>query len=90
LGWIEGVSRPTRAPERPTVLTPQEVAMEFSHMEGKHALFAKLLYGTGMRLMECAQLHVKDVDLLFERRLGDALWIQVGHTCTSDMITICI
>lgn len=34
-------------------------------MEGTHALMARLLYGTGMRLMECVRLRVKDVD--FER-----------------------
>jgi integrase len=35
-------------------------------MEGVYALIARLVYGTGMRLMECAQLRVKDVD--FQRR----------------------
>ncbi len=66
IGWIDGVHRPTRAPKRPTVLTTQEVERVFTQMEGTHALFAKLLYGTGMRLMECAQLRIKDVD--FQRR----------------------
>lgn len=36
-------------------------------MEGVYLLIAKLLYGTGMRLMECAQLRVKDID--FQRRV---------------------
>ncbi len=66
IGWIDGVHRPTRAPKRPTVLTTQEVELVLSQMEGTHALFAKLLYGTGMRLMESAQLRIKDVD--FQRR----------------------
>jgi integron integrase len=64
--WIEGVERPKKPAKRPTVLTAQEVERIFSKMEGVHALIAKLLYGTGMRLMECAQLRVKDVD--FQRR----------------------
>ncbi len=34
-----------------------------TQMEGVHALMARLLYGTGMRLMECLRLRVKDVDL---------------------------
>jgi integron integrase len=66
LGWIEGVRRPNRAPKRPTVLTRQEVDMVLSRMTGVAALFAKLLYGTGMRVAECAQLRIMDVD--FQRR----------------------
>lgn len=66
IGWIEGLNRPSRAPKRPTVLTHQEVAMVFAQMDGVTSLFAKLLYGTGMRLSEGAQLRVKDVD--FQRR----------------------
>lgn len=58
LGWIDGVSRPTRPPKRPTVLTPQEVDLVLSQMTGVYAVFARLLYGTGMRLMECAQLRI--------------------------------
>ena len=33
------------------------------HMEGMHALMAKLMYGTGLRLMECLRLRVKDIEL---------------------------
>ena len=66
LPWIEGIRRPSKPPRRPTVLTPQEIELVFSQMEGVHALIARLLYGTGMRVMECAQLRVKDVD--FQRR----------------------
>lgn len=35
-------------------------------MEGTHALMARLLHGTGMRLMECVRLRIKDLD--FGRR----------------------
>lgn len=66
LQWIEGISRPTKPARRPTVLTIQELELVFSNMEGIYSLIARLLYGTGMRLMECAQLRIKDVD--FERR----------------------
>jgi integron integrase len=65
-GWIEGINRPTRVTKRPTVLTRQEVDMVLGRMDGVAALFAKVLYGTGMRLMECAQLRIKDLD--FQRR----------------------
>lgn len=66
LPWIAGIHRPTRPPKRPVVLTPQEVSLVFAQMEGVHRLFAQLLYDTGMRLSECAQLRIKDVD--FQRR----------------------
>ncbi len=66
LPWMDELPRPTRPPRRPTVLTANEVASVFAHMQGVHALMAKLMYGTGMRLIECMTLRVKDVD--FERR----------------------
>lgn len=47
----------------PTVLTKAEVSSLLGHMTGKHLLMAKLLYGCGLRLMECVRLRVKDVDL---------------------------
>lgn len=49
----------------PTVLTRSEIQRVFAHMSGLHLLMARLLYGTGMRLMECLRLRVKDID--FER-----------------------
>jgi integron integrase len=44
------------------VLTPGEVQLLLSHMTGIHLLMASLLYGTGMRLMECVRLRVMDID----------------------------
>ncbi|MCP4368250.1 MAG: integron integrase [Deltaproteobacteria bacterium] len=60
----EGIA-PTRSKRRmnlPTVLTQKEVSRLLGNMKGKHALMAKLLYGCGIRLMECVRLRVKDVD----------------------------
>ncbi len=45
------------------VLTPVEVAALLDRMRGTPALMASLLYGAGLRLLECAHLRVKDVDL---------------------------
>lgn len=45
------------------MLTRQEIALIFAQMEGTYLLIARLLYGTGMRLKECAQLRVTDIDL---------------------------
>lgn len=66
LPWLDDIYRPTRAPRLPTVLTEWEVAAVLTEMKGTHALMTKLLYGTGMRLMECVKLRVKDID--FGRR----------------------
>jgi integron integrase len=63
LPWIEGLSRPKRPPKRPVVLTQTEIKLVLDQMSGIYQLVARLLYGTGMRLFECAQLRIKDVDL---------------------------
>ncbi|WP_151194551.1 integron integrase [Candidatus Symbiobacter mobilis] len=63
LPWLDDVVRAKRPQRLPTVLTPDEVARMLACMESTHALMANLLYGTGMRLMECLRLRVKDVDL---------------------------
>jgi integron integrase len=52
-----------KTPQRlPTVLTRAEVQAVLSHLAGEHLLMAQLLYGSGLRLMECVRLRVKDVD----------------------------
>jgi integrase len=62
LPWLNDVNRPTRKLRIPSVLTQDEVAGLLAHMEGVPALIAKLLYGTGMRLMVGMRLRIKDVD----------------------------
>jgi integrase len=66
LPWMDNLPRPTKRALQPTVLTRQEIDLIFAQMTGTHLLIARLLYGTRMRLMECAQLRVKDID--FQRR----------------------
>ena len=62
LPWLEGVT-PAKKPQRlPVVMTRDEVRQVLAHMQGTHHLMASLMYGTGMRLMECVRLRVKDVD----------------------------
>ncbi len=52
-----------KKPKRlPTVLTREEVARVLVQLSGTHRLMAQLLYGSGLRLMECVRLRVKDVD----------------------------
>jgi len=62
LGAIE---RPLRRPKVPVVLSQEEVQRLLAAMAGTTGLIARLLYGTGLRLMEGLRLRVKDVD--FER-----------------------
>jgi integron integrase len=62
LPWIELVDR-AKAPKRvPTVFTRDEVRSILVQLDGAKWLVASLLYGTGMRLSECLQLRVKDLD----------------------------
>lgn len=67
LGDIGGFARAKRPQRVPAVLTPAEVRRLLAELRGLHALMASLLYGTGMRLMECLRLRVQDVE--FERNL---------------------
>jgi integron integrase len=52
-----------RQPQRlPTVLTKEETLQVITHLPGTYQLMAGLLYGSGLRLMECLRLRVKDFD----------------------------
>jgi integron integrase len=67
IGWIEGVERAKRPARLPVVLTRDEVRKIFGHLHGMYRLMAGLLYGSGLRLMECVRLRVKDVDFAYAR-----------------------
>lgn len=67
LPWLDNINRPTRTRRIPSVLTKDEVAGLLAVLEGETALLARLLYGTGMRLMEGMRLRIKDVD--FDRHV---------------------
>jgi len=67
LPWLDNINRPTQKRRIPSVLTKDEVAGLLAHMDGQTALLARLLYGTGMRLMEGMRLRIKDVD--FDRHV---------------------
>ncbi len=54
--------RSKRKVHPPTVLTTDEVELMFLQMKGTHLLMAQAIYGSGMRLMECVRLRIKDVD----------------------------
>jgi len=60
--WLEDVIRAKKPKKLPVVLTRDEVRRVFQHLEAPSWLMASLLYGSGLRLMECLRLRVKDVD----------------------------
>jgi integron integrase len=62
LPWLANVVRAKRSRRLPTVLTRDEVRAVISELHGTPRLMAILLYGSGLRLLECARLRVKDID----------------------------
>ncbi|WP_425387926.1 phage integrase N-terminal SAM-like domain-containing protein [Derxia gummosa] len=64
LPWLDDIGRPKARERLPVVLSQQELARLFGAMPpaAPATLAARLLYGTGMRLLECLRLRVKDVD----------------------------
>jgi len=62
--WIDGVVRANRPARIPVVLSRQEVRAVLGCLDGTEWLMASLLYGAGLRLLECCRLRVKDVDLV--------------------------
>jgi integron integrase len=65
--------RAKKRPKLPVVMTPQEVKLVLSSMKGGHLLMAQLLYGSGLRLMECLRLRAQDLDI--DRKL---LYVRAG------------
>lgn len=62
LPWMESLVRAKRPRRVPVVLSRDEAMRLLTSMEGSTWLMAALLYGTGMRLLECIRLRIKDVD----------------------------
>lgn len=64
LPWLDNVTQ-AKAPKRmPVVLNKQEVQALLNRLDGTMWLIASLLYGSGLRVMECLRLRVKDVDFV--------------------------
>jgi len=66
LDWLDDIVRAKHTVRLPVVLTREQVQAVLSNMRGVVWIQASLLYGAGLRLMECARLRVKDID--FDRR----------------------
>ena len=56
------VTRAKKPQNLPTVLTPAEVALLLQNLRDTHWLMASLMYGSGLRVLECVRLRVKDLD----------------------------
>jgi len=69
LAWLDGLQRATRPPRLPVVLTHGEVERPLAELQGVRGLIASLLYGAGLRVMECLRLRVKDVGLGYRQIL---------------------
>jgi integron integrase len=67
IGWLKQVERAKKPARLPVVLSRDEVHKIFAHLHGTPGLMAGLLYGSGLRLMECVRLRVKDVDFAYAR-----------------------
>ena len=73
MGLIPGLTPAKRGRRLPVVLSVSEVRSVLSHMRGVARLCASLMYGSGLRLSECIQLRVKDID--FDR---SEIMVRVG------------
>jgi integron integrase len=62
LPWLDNIEYSQRPKRLPVVLTVEEVESLLQRVQGTVGLMLWLIYGTGMRLMECVRLRVKDVD----------------------------
>ncbi|KPK05359.1 MAG: integrase [Betaproteobacteria bacterium SG8_39] len=69
LPWLEGIAHAKRPVRLPVVLTTAEVARLLGALEGVPWLLCALLYGSGLRQIECLSLRVKDVDFAYRQIL---------------------
>ena len=83
LGDLHGVIRAKKPKRLPVVLTREEVAAVLRNLDGTHWLAACLLYGSGLRLMECIRLRVKDID--FDHR---AIFVRSGKGARDRVVTL--
>ena len=82
LEWLNGVVRAKRPVHLPVVLSRDEADAVLQHLHGTTWLMASLLYGSGLRLLECCRLRVKDVD--FRR---NEITVREGKGC-KDRVTM--
>jgi len=62
LPWLDEIEYAKRPAKLPVVFSPEEAGAILAHLQGTAWLMASLLYGSGLRLMECCTLRIKDFD----------------------------
>ena len=67
LDWMDEIVRAKRTERIPEVMSPEQVRRLLDQLEGTHQLMARLIYGTGIRLMEAVRLRVRDVDFHYRQ-----------------------
>ena len=67
LEWLDEVVRAKRPQHLPVILSRKEVGILLDEVPGTNGLIARLLYGTGMRKMECLRLRIQDVDFSYRQ-----------------------
>jgi integron integrase len=67
LPYVSNIERAQKPKRLPVVFTRDEMKRIFAQLEGTHWLIAGLLYGSGLRLMECLRLRVKDIDFTYQQ-----------------------
>jgi integron integrase len=65
LPYVANIERAQKPKRLPLVFTREEVKRILANLDGTHWLIAGLLYGSGVRLMECLRLRVKDIDFTY-------------------------
>ncbi len=83
LGELQEVVRAKKPKRLPVVLSQQEVSRLLSHLTEVHWLIGCLMYGSGLRLMECVRLRVKDIE--FAHR---AIFVRDGKGGKDRVVTL--
>jgi integron integrase len=64
VGSLQGITRAKQTQRIPVVFTKKEIHLILRHLQGSSWLICSLLYGSGMRLLECLRLRIKDIDFM--------------------------
>ncbi|MBI1938415.1 MAG: integron integrase [Ignavibacteriales bacterium] len=67
IGWIENIKHAARVKHLPVVFSKRETMKIFEHFDGVSKLVVSLLYGSGLRLAECLNLRIKDIDFDYKQ-----------------------
>ena len=67
LGRLDGALRATKPARLPVVLSREEVRTVLGHLRPRYRLMVELIYGSGLRLLECLRLRIKDIDFDYGR-----------------------